>query len=528
MKTKKFLTLFTMIFSPILLQSCFFLGQDNINNLPVKKVTYGTPTYTSSYLESNMDVRHVNSSFGWEPLPSKGNSKLLVIPVETSDVAFTSNQIKLIQDGFFGSSSSTGWESVTSYYQKSSKGLLNISGTVAPKVRLNKSSSTIQREYSLNNGSSSVTDDILKTSLNTLANNSSINLKDFDSNNDGIIDAVWMVYSPNYSTEEDTPFWAYTTGYPYNNKFSNMYASCYSWASVKFFSEGGYKNASGETLPDSHTFIHETGHMLGLDDYYSYDYDYDGRKGNCDTPVGCIDMMDFNVGDHMAFSKYLLGWEEPIVLDSSYFDPNSGSIELKSHTETNTSILIPSLNYNNTPYDEYLLLEYYSPTNLNAKDVLPYSNGAYTYSQPGLLVYHIDNRVGKMIYNSQNKTLSWDGNKYDKLPSFDEPGFGQTYLFSSIYSNTRSRSYETSLQASSAPFYRGFLCSLLAGCGKKIEQGKTSISSYKNQGLFKKGNQFSKIYNNFIFDDGSKPAYDFKLSNTSSTSCTIEFSKVEE
>jgi len=51
--------------------------------------------------------------------------------------------------------------------------------------------------------------------------------------------------------------------------------------------------------------IHETGHALGLPDYYDYD-DKVGPRGG----VGGLDMMDNNWGDHNPFSKWLLGWLE--------------------------------------------------------------------------------------------------------------------------------------------------------------------------------------------------------------------------
>ena len=55
--------------------------------------------------------------------------------------------------------------------------------------------------------------------------------------------------------------------------------------------------------------IHETGHALGLPDYYDYD-DTVGPRGG----VGGLDMMDGNWGDHNCFSKFLLDWMTPTVV----------------------------------------------------------------------------------------------------------------------------------------------------------------------------------------------------------------------
>ena len=54
------------------------------------------------------------------------------------------------------------------------------------------------------------------------------------------------------------------------------------------------------------TLIHETGHVLGLPDLYSY------RRTSADAAErsGCLtfDLMDNNTGDTNAFFKWMLGW----------------------------------------------------------------------------------------------------------------------------------------------------------------------------------------------------------------------------
>lgn len=99
-------------------------------------------------------------------------------------------------------------------------------------------------------------------------NGSSIDYTKYDGNSDGYVDGVWLIYNANKYSEvygESSKFWAYSYNYvtdealPSKSKpVFNKYANC----SQIFLYEGS--NSNGE---DAHTIIHETGHMLGLDDY---------------------------------------------------------------------------------------------------------------------------------------------------------------------------------------------------------------------------------------------------------------------
>ena len=63
-------------------------------------------------------------------LPSTGEVKVLVIPVLFKNETVPANLVENINKAFFGTSNDTGWESLSSYYYKSSYGTLNITGTV--------------------------------------------------------------------------------------------------------------------------------------------------------------------------------------------------------------------------------------------------------------------------------------------------------------------------------------------------------------------------------------------------------------
>ena len=529
MRKSKILNILAFALSCIVLSSCYFFNpefylvssQDNTEAIN-KKIDFKKGDYSSSFSEENMTLSNIGEGRFSHYLPSKGKDKLLVIPIETTDYAFSTYELTALNQAFFGSIS---WESVASYYNKSSYNQLSISGIVTSKVRLNITSAQLQTNYdNYSENNENYTDYILNAALKAL--DSEIDYSEYDVDNNGYIDAVWMVYACPYSDVSNV-FWAYTTWSENTDSYDGKKASTYAWASKDFMGLNSFISS-----PDAHTYIHETGHMLGLDDYYSYDYAYDTRlrTGNSDTPVGGVDMMDVNIGDHMAFSKYLLDWIKPTVITPEYLSANNNKITLNSLTDysSHNALLLPiykedNINYNNTVFDEYLLIEYYTPTNLNKQDTDGYK-GLGTYTTRGVLVYHVDARIGKIVA-SRNSSLVWNGYVFDKLPSAKKDlGWGNNYMYTFIYNNTRSDCYEKNMSDENLSFYRGRLVSLLPSTGRRIEGNRTGYSN--NSSLYKTGKAFNKsVYSTFKFDDGSAPKYGFVVSSTTDVDCTLEFSE---
>lgn len=194
----------------------------------------------------------------------------------------------------------------------------------------------------------------------------------YDADQDGVIDAMWCIYS--HSTGDvNSDWWAYVAHYPVKNpSVSNPSVSTFGWAGIDTF----------EGTVDAHTFVHETGHIFGLADYYDYESSW--------SPMAGIDMMDHNTGDHSAFSKFTLGWVNPWVVDKP------GQIVLRSLATSGDCFIIPSGNYNGTAFDEYFMVELLSPNGAAEKDYKK-GNG---FSKPGVRITHVDARV----YSNDRKT----------------------------------------------------------------------------------------------------------------------------
>lgn len=531
----KAIFLISLTLSASLLSSCFLSSLFSKNSID-KTPAAADGEYT--YEKNAKDI--IGKGLSYKYLQSTGTARILVIPVAFKGDSFSNTKLQRLYNSFFKDSDSTGWESVYSFYNKSSYGKLSITGDVTDPVDLSITVSEYKSLYSQSEKESETyTDEILEYAVSKVAKAGTIDLSKYDMDGDGYLDAVWLVYSASYNANSDS-LWAYTT-WNINTKQSisgtTLKTSLYSWASIDFLTQKQYSkstffSSSDAENGDAHTYIHETGHMLGLDDYYSYDYGYSSQgKYMYDEPVGGIAMMDCNVGDHDMFSKYVSGWVTPTVITEEYLKENGNTLKLTSSQSTNggnMAFLIPNkTNKNNShsPFGEYLLVEYYTPTGLNESDTTGYNN-AYTYGTKGVIVYHVNASIGKVTANRKQE-LVWDGKIYDEETiesANNDSKLGNYYAYTYIYSNTKSYSFNV-IDDSNSTYYRGRLISLLSHTGKKIAGNAFSRSFAQDSSLFKQGDSFGTggTYSEFKFDDDSSPEYGFTVDSTSDTECSITF-----
>lgn len=355
------------------------------------------------YSPSEVDVAFDISDFAKKAedrksyTPSKGKTPLLVIPVVLpgDEARATEENLALIEKVFFGASDDLHFESLHSYYYKSSYGHLDFTGKVTDYYETTKDpKSYFQRDGSL----------VLQQQTETLAQQAAdwaertygLNLDSFDSDDDGVIDGVWMIFLHPSDSNSQSPFWAYSDSSSRKGSKEKPVAGIYAWAGIEFIDGtlGSAWNTSEENPDaggDAHVVIHETGHMLGLSDYYSHSHT------NVYSPLGKIDPMDSDVGDHNSYSKILLGWVTPTVVTGS------ASVQLRSTDSKDSAIVIPydGRRYRTgqdgrilfNPFDEYLVIDLFSPTDLNQKGYHAYSVAPPT--AVGARIYHVDARLAK-------------------------------------------------------------------------------------------------------------------------------------
>ena len=475
-----------------------------------------------------------------------GAVSALVIPVEISDYPFSdsiygSNYLEKINKVFNGDGQTdTGyWESVRSYYKKSSNNQLKFTFDIAEPYVCGYSSS-----FLLNFGTSASFNIAQEAITNYKTNHGESSTKKYDFDNDGYIDGVWFIYSaPDYETgaygthQGRDLFWAFCTDdLSQNSSEISPNLHSFGWASISFMSKTG----NNDEL-DSHIYIHETGHLLSLPDYYSYDL-----NGSLSGALGQLDMMDFNIGDHNAFTKISLGWGSPYVPDGDCL------ITLKPNATTGECILLAD-SWNGTAFDEYILLELVTPTSVaeqDANNTYPYRSNYY--SEPGIRVLHIDARLAEFKYFTFE-----DGTTKTGVQPVKSDGQRDYYLFDNqvkglvssnnlprmtkdpdIPCNSRNSGY-TVVNANSAsrclideePYINNRLISLI-GRDNRLMEGSSDPAS--NASLFKSGESWTingktaKFFNGDIgcFNNNDNFSFVFSVLACDSNSASILVKKV--
>lgn len=348
-------------------------------------------TLTESF-HSVEEKLHYNT----QVMPSVGDVHLLVIPVlvpgyETIDLdgdgTDDKEQVRAdLNEAFFGGDK-VAYESVAGFYEKSSYGKLKLQGTVTEWFDLSTSDLGYTSAASIDLNE---TYEVVRAAVNW-AKAQGIDMRDYDSDSDGYIDGVWCIYScPNYSNggpyTDYNNYWAYTTWGNQTSSDGNEAPSVdspvynlFGWAGYDFMYEG-----YGKDQIDTHTYIHETGHFLGLNDYYSDNGSY--------NPIGKVDMMDSNIIDHNSFSKMLLGWTKP------YLVTGNATIDLYAMANENSCIVIPDDSYQSDsgefdPFGEYIVVELYTNDALSYKDSRQaLSDRPLAMNSAGVRIYHVDKR----------------------------------------------------------------------------------------------------------------------------------------
>ena len=319
-------------------------------------------------------------------LPSEGDVNILVIPIGFTNTNYekygSKTKIKeKIETAFNDTKGNTGWYSLKEYYQKASYGKLNLNATVLDIYETNTA-------YNFYSGKSGV--DEQKYLVDAVKHyDNLIDYSLYDQNNDWNIDCIYLIYlAPYYDTfdfEQSNMWWAYYYNIESNEEFDDTSLHGYLWMSIEFFDDPvdiEYLDSleidevnSLRVNINCEALIHETGHALGLADYYDF------ADGGVTGGVGRFAMMHANQGDHDPYSKAILGWTSPTVVVNMDYETTLSSFEA-----TGDTIIISKTN-GGSYFEEYYMIALYTPTGVNA---LKSNRECGLPSVPGIMVWHIN------------------------------------------------------------------------------------------------------------------------------------------
>lgn len=220
------------------------------------------------------------------------------------------------------------------------------------------------------------------------------------------------------------------------------------------------------------TYIHETGHLLGLDDYY----DYEDAKGSGEG-LGGADMMDYNVGDHNAYSKLILGWVDPTVITTTQ------TVTINAF-ESSGQFLMVLLDYDGTYFSEYLLIDLYANTGLNAlgasqqNSLLYYDSTTKVGAEYGVRIYHVSSSI-KTPYNDDYGSFTDNNNSVS-----------DTALIKLVEADGEKKFASTEGYAESTD-------------------------------LWQAGDSLLSVFPNYVRNDNKKVNFDIRIDSVSKTSATI-------
>jgi M6 family metalloprotease-like protein len=299
----------------------------------------------------------------WQGMPTSGTVKVLALLISFNDYPGVTTPETFTARLFGDGQGNPPNDSLRNFYRRSSYNQLEIEGNVLGWYQAPYARSTVAET---DQGRQTV----IKEALNYYEQQGH-DFSQYDNDGDGAIDYFCVFWAGPHG-EWSSFWWGYYTGF-YDSTFrlDGKRLTAYSWQ----WELPNYPN--GSFGPS--TIIHETGHALGVPDYYDYD-DAIGPRGG----VGGLDIMDSR-GDHNCFSKFMLGWITPTVVSSG-----SRTVSLRASGLFPDALLFMPGAVPGRIFDEFFMVQnrYRSGNDTNL----------FTGSD-GLILWHVDSRLDSWNYD---------------------------------------------------------------------------------------------------------------------------------
>ncbi len=299
--------------------------------------------------------------------PTTGSRKLVCILMGYKDKAFTKTQSdmnNLFNQVGYSANGATG--SVKDFYTENSWGQFNLTVTVAGPF-------TAANNMSYYGANDAYGNDVNPRALVTEAVNAAdatVNFADFDNDNDGTVDGVYVIYA-GYGEEAGASadaIWAHAWSITPVTKDGKTIS--------KYSCSAELSGNSGTNICPIGVICHEFGHVLGAPDYYDTDYSTGGQfdgTGYWDLmAAGSWNNNGITPAHHNAYTKVkVYGWATATVLSSA-----------ANVTVTNAEDNKSFYQINSTTTGEYWIMENRQKVGFDAN--IP---------GHGLMIYHVHSGI---------------------------------------------------------------------------------------------------------------------------------------
>jgi len=336
----------------------------------------------ASFMRRN--VRRMPQAIGNSPIPTKGSPRSLVLLVSFADLEMgeTLQDFRdLLNKSGYDFHGATG--SCRDYFIASSDSLFSPQFDCFGPYKLSRK----MEYYGANEGSSnSAHASQMVTEACELAHTDGVNFKDYDLNNDGVLDNVFIFFAGHNEAEGAGA----QTIWPHQSDVSHMNVRIDGILLASYACTSEYKGVDGKDRCGVGTFCHEFGHVIGLPDFYDTDYNY-YSVGNWDIMCnGSYNNNGNTPPTYSAYERFYEGWLTPkqlelpgqYVLTDIPFHKESFLIAASTHNLSGTR---PDPN-------EFFMLDYRSGEN-GWDQYLP---------GQGMIVWHIDYNAAAWNSNTPN------------------------------------------------------------------------------------------------------------------------------
>ena len=340
----------------------------------------------------------IDSGYGGVPyFPHTGSPKALVILAEFQDTTFTIQDTKkvftnyLMNEGHFTETpygQNQNYKGVRGYFKDCSYGQFTPEFDVVGPVKLPKP----QAIYG--EGIYDRMDLLLPDVCEAV--DDSVNFAEYDANNDGMVDLVYVIYaghSANYSGNKETDIWPKSGTVNISNTYDGKRIRRYGVSNELAGKEN--KKKEKEKINGIGLFCHEFSHTLGLPDIYAIDKK---AKNQNDQGMEFWDLMDGGTevrngrvpASYLAWEREVMGW-----MNIDELKKDSSIENLKSIDNGGKAYKIVNPNNSN----EYIVLQSMQ------KGAWNQGWGDGTYGK-GLLAYRVSypfNKVNVFDYPNNEK-----------------------------------------------------------------------------------------------------------------------------